>query len=285
MKPRILLLFLSVFYLFANGLQAQQKVIDIDLWPNGLPNTNGVDHLPFDEENHNYKPSIKVFLPDSENVTGRTVLALPGGGYHGLAYHHEGYDWADFFNEQGIALAVLKYRMPHGNKEVPFSDVEEALRVLKSKSEEWGVNRDDIGIMGSSAGGHLASTVATKLINENRPAFQILFYPVITMDPAYTHMGSRNNLLGNNISKETEELYSNEKQITKETPRALILFSDDDKVVPPDNGIQYYLGLKQHDIPASIYIYPSGGHGWGIRDDFTYHEEMLLNIKSWLDSF
>lgn len=278
----------SLLILTAAGignLFAQKTMIDIDLWPNGLPNTNGVDHLPFDDKSHNYKPSMRVFLPDSENITGRMVLALPGGGYQSLAYHHEGYEWADFFNEQGIAFAVLKYRMPHGNKEVPFSDVEEALRILKSKSNEWGVNREDIGIMGSSAGGHLASTIATKLLNKNRPAFQILFYPVITMNTDFTHAGSRKNLLGENISKEIEVLYSNEKQITKDTPPALILFSDDDKTVPSRNGVEYYLGLKKHNIPASLYIYPSGGHGWGIRDNFTYHDELLLNIRSWLSSF
>lgn len=284
MKPGIITLLIAVQTLFAWHLNAQQ-IIEVNLWTDGLPNTNGIDHLPFDDETRNFNPSFKLFLPDADKATGRIVLALPGGGYGGLATEHEGYQWAPFFNEQGIALAVLKYRMPHGNREVPFSDVEEALRIIKANAAQWNINPDDVGIMGSSAGGHLASTVATKLRNENRPAFQILFYPVITMDTTFTHMGSRNNLLGKDVTPEIEELYSNEKQITPDTPRAIILFSDDDGAVPPANGAQYYLGLKKHNIPASLYIYPSGGHGWGIRDNFKYHDEMIANLRSWLASF
>lgn len=139
--------------------------------------------------------------------------------------------------------------------------------------------------MGSSAGGHLAATVATRSKPELQPTFQILFYPVITMDETFTHIASRDNLLGEEVSPELVVLYSNEKQVTKDTPRALILFSDDDSGVHPLNGVHYYLALKKHAIPASLYIYPSGGHGWGYRDNFRYHRELLQNIESWLVSF
>lgn len=265
--------------------QNTPTAFDVDLWPNGLPNTNGIDYLPFDDETHNYKPSIRVFLPSEELATGRAIIACPGGAYHGLAYNHEGYDWAPFFNKLGIAYVVLKYRMPKGVKEVPFSDAEEAIRMMKEKAGKWKINPDDIGIMGSSAGGHLASTVATHIKAELRPTFQILFYPVITMDKSFTHMGSHNNLLGEDASKELEDLYSNEKQVTRETPRAFIVFSDDDSGVPTPNGVHYYLALKENKVPASLYIYPSGGHGWGYRSDFKYHKEMLQNLTSWLSSF
>lgn len=265
--------------------QNNQKEFDLDLWPNGLPNTNGIDHLPFDDEVRNYKPSLRVFLPSEELSTGRVIIACPGGGYQGLAYQHEGYDWAPFFNKLGIAYVVLKYRMPKGMKEVPFSDAEEAIRVVKEMAGKWNINPNDIGIMGSSAGGHLASTIATHIKPELRPAFQVLFYPVITMDRTFTHKGSRNNLLGENISQELEDLYSNEKQVTSETPRAFIVFSDDDNVVPTPNGVYYYLALKKNNVPASLFIYPSGGHGWGCRNDFKYHKDMVQDLKSWLLSF
>lgn len=163
--------------------QNAHKPFDVDLWQGGMPNTNGRDSAPFDESKGNFKPSIRVFLPAPELSTGRVIVVCPGGGYSGLAYHHEGYDWAPYFNKQGIALVVLKYRMPKGGyKEVPFSDAEEALRVVRDSADIWNINPNDVGIMGFSAGGHLASTIATHSAFDVRPNFQILFYPVITMD-------------------------------------------------------------------------------------------------------
>lgn len=281
-----IILFISMIFStdFATA-QSTDRVFDIDLWPGGFPNTNGIDHEPFSDDARNYKPSIRVFLPAKEAATGRAIVACPGGGYHGLAYGHEGYDWAAFYNQMGIAYIVLKYRMPHGNREVPFSDAEEAMRLTRENAKDWNINPADIGIMGSSAGGHLASTVATHIKPELRPAFQVLFYPVITMNKSFTHMGSHDNLLSKEATKQLEDDYSNELQVTSATPRALILFSDDDGAVPTKNGVLYYLALKAAGVPASLYIYPSGGHGWGNRTGFKYHEEMMLNLKSWLQSF
>ena len=263
--------------------QQNNKVFDIDLWQQGLPDSNGMDSPPFDESIGNFKPSIRVFLPDSRVATGKAVLICPGGAYVHLAYHHEGYDWAPYFNKMGIAAIVLKYRMPkRGHKEVPYSDAEEAMRLIKSHASQWNINPDDVGIMGSSAGGHLASTVAVRSTGNLRPDFQILFYPVITMDKKYTHMGSHDNLLGPGASKELEEKYSNEKQVTGNTPPAFIVYSDDDDVVAPDNGVNYYLALRKHGIPASLHIYPSGGHGWGILESFLYKNQMLNDLEVWL---
>ncbi len=180
---------------------------------------------PFDIE----QPSLRVFLPAPELATGRAVVACPGGGYSHLAVDHEGCDWAPYFNKQGIALIVLKYRMPKGDRTLPISDAEAAMKIVRDSADVWNLNPRDIGIMGSSAGGHLASTIATHAKPELRPDFQILFYPVITMDKSYTHMGSHNSLLGKDASAELEKEYSNEKQVTKETPRAFIVYSDDDK--------------------------------------------------------
>ncbi|GAE84442.1 acetyl esterase/lipase [Bacteroides reticulotermitis] len=175
--------------------------------------------------------------------------------------------------------------MPGGDRTLPISDAEAAMKTVRDSADVWNLNPHDIGIMGSSAGGHLASTIATHATSELRPDFQILFYPVITMDKSYTHRGSHDNLLGKDASEELEVQYSNEKQVTKETPRAFVVFSDDDKVVPPANGANYYLALNKLGVPSVFHVYPSGGHGWGIREGFLYKNEMLNELTSWLNSF
>ena len=230
-------------------------------------------------------PTLRVYLPDPDKATGRMVIALPGGGYQGLAVFHEGFDWAPYFLSKGIALGVLKYRMPKGNSSVPFTDVKAAFDLVKQHAAEWHVNPDDIGIMGSSAGGHLASTYATHTTGTDRPAFQILLYPVITMDETFTHAGSRKNLIGENPSKELIEKYSNEKQITKETSRAFIIFASDDKVVPPQNGFRYVESLQQSNVPVTFLLYPTGGHGFGYRETYSYHSLFLSELSKWLKGF
>lgn len=230
-------------------------------------------------------PQLKIFLPKKGTSTGRAMLILPGGGYVGLAVNHEGYDWAEYFNAKGIATAVLSYTMPNGDRSLPFNDVEKAMKLIHQHADEWNIDKNDIGIMGSSAGGHLAATYATHCKPELAPAFQILFYPVITMDKRYTHIGSHDNLLGKNATKELEDKYSNEKQVTEKTSRAIILFADKDDVVPTENGVNYYLALTRHGVPATLHIYPSGGHGFGYNKSFPYHKEMLQNLSSWLHSF
>lgn len=264
------------FMLFATATAFAAEPFDINLWPKKAPNSNGIK---------NDTARVRVFLPDARHATGRAVLVCPGGAYINLAMQHEGYDWAPLFNDMGIATIVLKYRMPHGNREVPFSDAEEAMRLIRRNAKEWNINPDDVGIMGFSAGGHLASTIATHSKDDAKPNFQILFYPVITMMPGFTHMGSHDNLLGKDPKKKIEQLYCNDLQVTRATPRACIMLSDDDHVVLPCNGVNYYTECFRHDVPASLYVYPSGGHGWGILPSFKYHIEMLLDLKAWLRSF
>ena len=276
----ILSLLLMMCMLTARG----QQQFDINLWPDGLPNSNGIDMTqPFDDSKQNFRPSIRVFLPAKDKANGMAVVCCPGGGYSHLATDHEGYDWAPFFNERGFAFVVLKYRMPHGVTEVPISDAKEALRVVRENAEKWNINPAKVGIMGSSAGGHLASTIATHSDSLTAPAFQILFYPVITFDYAYTHKGSRHGLIGTDASEEQVKLYSNELQVTKTTPPAILLLSDDDRVVPSPNSVNYYLALKKNGIPATMHIYPSGGHGWGNRTSFKYNREMLADLSAWLE--
>ena len=253
-----------------------QKGKTYNLWSAGAPNSNG---------NPTDTAQITVFLPPSERATGRAVVACPGGGYSHLAMAHEGTDWAPFFNQQGIALIVLKYRMPRGNYEVPVSDAEEAIRFVRRNAKQWHIDADQIGIMGSSAGGHLASTIATHSKGEAKPNFQILFYPVISMEQGVTHQGSRDNLLGKKPKRKLVSEYCNEQHIGHHTPRAFLALAHDDKAVPPVNSLNYYEELYANKVPASMHIYPSGGHGFGIRQSFAYHLEMMLELKAWLSSF
>ena len=252
-----------------------QRAFDVNLWDAKTPNKNGLQDTAY----------IKVFLPDAKRATGRAVVICPGGGYARLAMDHEGTQWAPFFNNMGIATIVLHYRMPNGNAKVPISDVEEALRTVRRNAKNWHINASDIGIMGFSAGGHLASTIATQSKGDAKPNFQILFYPVITMMQGYTHQGSHDNLLGYNASKKDEQKFCSDLQVTRVTPRACLLLSDDDHAVLPINSVNYYAELYRHAVPASIYVYPTGGHGWGMNTSFAYHSEMLLNLKGWLESF
>lgn len=269
------LLFAAAMLALSLNMSARQSY-EINLWPNGpaVKSSDAGDTA-----------KVKVFLPEKKSATGRAVVICPGGGYQHLAMNHEGYDWAPFFNNMGIAAIVLKYRMPHGEKDVPISDAEEAIRLVRRNAANWNINPDDVGIMGSSAGGHLASTVATHAAKDARPDFQILFYPVITMMPDITHKGSHDNLLGSNARKKDENSYSNDLHVSRMTPRAFIALSDDDRVVLPANGVNYYIELYRHDVPATLHVYPSGGHGWGNRDSFKYHNEMQLELKAWLRSF
>lgn len=255
---------------------ANNQPLTVELWPTGAPTDNG---------DANDKATLTVFLPDAKKATGRAILICPGGGYNHLAMQHEGTDWAPFFNQMGIAVAVLKYRMPHGNYRVPIQDAEEAMRTLHRNAVDWHIDTRQVGIMGFSAGGHLASTIATHGKGNTAPSFQILFYPVITMDPAFTHRGSHDNLLGKDAKKKLEREYSSDQQVTRATPRAFIALSDDDTAVLPANGANYYTECYRHDVPASLHIYPTGGHGWGIRQSFAYHFEMMLELKAWLQSF
>jgi len=264
------------------------KGIDVELWPNGTPNSNGVVYdrpMKRNDDSFDMKPGMKVALPPKGDKPTRAVIICPGGGYQALATMHEGSMWSFFFNRENIAAITLTYRLPHQHHEVPASDVYQAIRIVKEHAKEWNIDPNQIGVMGSSAGGHLASTVATHAADDVRPAFQILFYPVITMDKRYTHMGTHDHLIGKDASPEMEELYSNEKQVTEKTPRAFIVLADDDDVVPAINSAWYYAALKEHGVPANMHVYPTGGHGFGNMQSWKYNAQMLTDLQLWLDSF
>ena len=263
-------------FLLTAVMSSAQKAQEMNLWPEG-PQTSNDD--PQDQA------KVWVYLPTQDLATGRAVVCCPGGGYGHLAMNHEGHDWAGFFTGQVIALIVVKYRMPHQHYTVPQEDADEAIRLVRRHASEWNINPKDVGIMGFSAGGHLASTVATHSTGDAAPNFQILFYPVVSMEQGTTHQGSRDNLLGKNPKRRLINEYCNEQHVNKHTPRAFIALAHDDRAVSPVNSTAYYEALYSHGIPASMHIYPSGGHGFGIRQTFPYHFEMMLDLKAWLRSF
>ena len=275
MKTKRLLLAAALLLGSATTALAQRPQI-LNLWPSQPA-------VASDDDKDTAK--VEVYLPREKVATGRAVVICPGGGYQTLAMDSEGRDWASFFNNMGIATIVLKYRMPNGNKQVPISDAEEALKLVRRNAAEWRIKPNEVGIMGASAGGHLASVVATKATGDAKPDFQILLYPVITMQPGITHRGSRERFLGKNPSKADEREYSTDLQVTRATPRAWIALSDDDRTVMPINGVNYYAQLYRHDVPASLHVYPGGRHGWGRKQTFKYNLEMELDLKAWLQSF
>lgn len=280
------LLLIAAMIIASMGAKAQsvpEPTQEIHIWPNGAPTSNGLsgEEKEYGDHVSNVTDPI-LWVYQAKNPNGLAVLACPGGGYVDVWYLHEGKMMADFYNEMGVTLAVLKYRLPNGNKEVPLDDVQQAMHILRSHSNDWNIKK--LGIQGCSAGGHLAAMASTHYTNaENRPDFQILFYPVITLDPSFTHMGSHEFLLGKKASKKTIAEFSNEKCVTPNTPPALILTSSDDDLVPIKNSIEYFNALKANGVKASMHLYPEGGHGWGWRDGFKYKKQAGEEIRLWIE--
>lgn len=229
-------------------------------------------------------PTVTVFRAPADKANGTAVVICPGGGYGFLADDHEGKQVAEFFNGIGVTAFVLKYRIvgkdrPGPLHPAPLEDVQRALRLVRHKAADYGVNPARVGIMGFSAGGHLASSAATHfdkggLKNDDnvekqscRPDFAVLAYPVISMEPGVTHGGSRNNLLGVNPDAKLVELMSNDKQVTKDTPPTFIFHTSEDKAVLPENAVRFYLACKAAGVPVELHIYEKGRHGVGLGRD------------------
>ena len=225
-------------------------------------------------------PTIEVYLPTKQIATGKAVVIFPGGGYGILAYDWEGTDFAKWLNAQGIAGIVVKYRLPKSEsltdpKEVPLLDAQRAMRLARHHAAEWSIDPAKIGVMGFSAGGHLASTISTQYNNEvdrpkdaidalsARPDFSILVYPVISFRDASAHSGSRSALIGENASQELMDRFSGELNVNTETPPTFLVHAQDDKGVPIENSLLYYQALHKNGVKASLHIYPTGSHGFG----------------------
>ncbi|MBQ8424290.1 MAG: alpha/beta hydrolase [Coprobacter sp.] len=262
-----------------------QRSFTIAVWPDGAAEDNGIvaeEKIENGRQLNTKTAELFVYLPEKKVNTGVAVVICPGGGYARQAMEHEGSQFAEMLQKKGVAGIILKYRLPNGHHNIPLTDAQEAVRIVRANAEKWGIDPQRVGVSGFSAGGHLASTLGTHFDEASRPDFMLLFYPVVTMGQ-YTHKGSRDNLLGaEKNNKSLLWLYSNELQITPDTPPALFLLSDDDAAVPPANSVQMYLAMKELGIPASMHIFPGGGHGWGCRETFAYHNEWQELMWRWL---
>jgi acetyl esterase/lipase len=288
MKSIFALLFLlSTTHTFSQSMK-------INLWPEGnipLSIKNNLQEQAISTDivriGKVQVPQIEVYLPNKRSVTGQAVIICPGGGYSILAYDWEGTDVAKLLNAHGIAAIVLKYRLPDSLSstapdQVPLMDAKQAMRIVREKAASWNINPNKIGIMGFSAGGHLASTLSTHFEEETKPNFSILIYPVISMDKSIAHMGSRNNLIGKQPSEEMAKLYSNELQVTANTPPTFLIHATDDQSVPVENSLLYYQALKKNKVPTEMHIYPAGGHGFGLANGNRSLESWPVLLIEWM---
>ena len=281
--------------------------IQMPLWTSEVPNRLESNQKEQQElrdilwVTHVQTPDISVFLPSKRHATGQAVLICPGGGYSGLAYNWEGTDIARWLNSKGIAGIVLKYRLPSAESQpiprlAPLQDAKQAIRVVRQHAEKWNIDPGQVGVMGFSAGGHLASTLGThyndaesnvaneQAVTSARPDFMILVYPVISMMDDITHQGSRNNLIGDDPSAELIQAYSNELRVNKQTPPTFLIHSADDQAVPVSNSLRFYQALMQNNVPAEMHLYPHGGHGYSLSVDDGHLIQWTEILCLWLGS-
>lgn len=259
------------------------------LWPDRAPSAKGDDSAKD-------KPAITIYSPSKDTINGTAVIICPGGGYGNLAMDHERHDIAIWLNSLGVTGIVLEYRMSRGGytHPIPLQDAQRAIRTVRSRAKELHLNPSRIGIMGFSAGGHLAATAGTHFDKGNqeatdpldkvscRPDFMILCYPVIAFGEPYAHKGSQRNLIGNNPPDELVSSLSNEKQVTKDTPPTFLFHTDEDRDVLPENSVTFYLALHKAGVPAELHIYRKGAHGLGLASDIQRTVDWSTACERWL---
>jgi acetyl esterase/lipase len=259
----------------------------IPLWPEGPPGVAKDAPGP--------RPTLTLYRPSPDKATGAAVVVCPGGGYGGLA-DHEGRPIAEWLNGLGVTAVVLKYRLaPQSHHPAMLQDAARAIRTVRANAETWKVAPNRVGVLGFSAGGHLASTIATHFDPgdpnatdpvekySSRPDRAILIYPVITLTAPYTHNGSKRNLLGESPSQELTESLSNELQVSKETPPTFLVHTDEDTIVPPENSLLFALALRKAKVPVELHLFEKGPHGLGLgRPGFAFSEWPQLCAK-WLE--
>ena len=271
--------FLLITLLLVSAMASGQTVIK--LWPDGVPDSNGLSGPENVMEGGRIgnisDPELLVFPAAEPN--GVAVIMCPGGGYNYVAAKHEGTDMAEWFNSQGITFAVLKYRMPNGHASVPLTDAQRAITLMRSHADEWGFTK--LGIMGGSAGGHLAASASVHFTARTRPDFQILLYPVITFVDRVTP-GGKNMLFDMYPDEEEVYYFCCEEFVAPNCPPAIIFHSEDDPTVPVSESKMYAERLEECGVPVKLVIFPDGGHGWGFKDEFSHKEEFKAALGEWL---
>ena len=259
----------------------------IVIWDNNkAPHSNGLKGEAYDSQPYRLvnttKAVLYVYHADPAKATGQAVVICPGGGYAKLSMDQEGYMMAQWLAKNGITAFVLEYRLPNAHKEVPLEDTVEAIRIVRKKAKKWGIDPAKVGVMGFSAGGHLAASASNIPPVEDRPNFSILFYPVVIANHYTSHVGSFRNLLGKGFVQADADEFSMEKLASRNTPPTILLLSDDDRTVPAAGAAMYYAALRYHGVKAAMYVFPSGGHGWGNYDTFSYQKEWQHLLLRWL---
>jgi acetyl esterase/lipase len=286
-RTALFFIFISMTLTTVNAADSHKVEL---LWPDGAPGAKGTEDGD--------KPSLTIYLPPTEKATGTAVVICPGGGYGHLAMDHEGHQIAQWLNSFGVAGFILKYR--HHNSgagyghPAPLQDAQRAVRMVRARAKEWGVDPGRIGILGFSAGGHLASSAGTHFQNRYsdikdsidrvscRPDFMVLVYPVISLTKWCAHSGSRRNLLGQNPDKELVENLSNELQVTPDTPPTFLVHTSGDKGVPSENSIYFYLALRKAKVPAEMHIYEKGRHGFGLGQQHGAVSSWPRRCQDWM---
>jgi acetyl esterase/lipase len=299
---KISLLFILSFIFFMAKAQQILPLYGTDRIPNSRP-TADLEKSETGDRPYQISvslvshPTLTVYLPSKEKSNGTAVIICPGGGYSHLAMGHEGIEIALRLNDMGIAAFVLKYRLPNDETMLdkttgPLQDAQRAIQLVRQRAKDWGVNPGHIGIMGFSAGGHLASTAGThfdRVLIDNkdkvslRPDFMILLYPVISFSDSIGHRGSRDCLLGKNPAPAAILEYSNELKVTEHTPPAFIVHAQDDQTVPVENSLHFYEALVRKKVPSELLIYPKGGHGYGLHNTTT-SDQWLDRLRNWMES-
>lgn len=270
------------------GLWAIEPARTILLYPDGASDSNGytAEDEFVKEGTKIFKtsvPRLDLYLPDGKG-SFPVLLVCPGGAYEFTSTGNEGIDVANFFVPRGYAIAVLKYRMPNGHENIPLADALQAMRLLRRNAAEWHLQAAKIGVMGFSAGGHLAASLLTKFADaETRPDYGILVYPVISMEQDITHQWSCQQLLGEHPTPQQRQNWSTEQQVTTATPPCLIVACQDDQTVKVKNSLLFYEALTDKNIPSSLVIVPIGGHGWGFQRHFPDRERIDQAIISFMN--
>lgn len=280
-----LLLLVAAMPALAQQYQFGQDMY-VKIWDDkDAPHSN---HITARETNRNNtifnttSTELYIFKANPEKATGHAFVVIPGGGYGCVCISYEGFMVGKWLAEQGITAAVLKYRLPNGHSEVPLEDAVEALRTVRRMSGELGINPKKVGVMGSSAGGHLAAYASTLAPEEDKPNFTVLFYPVITSQEDVTHRDTFLNLVGRKSSDYERAFFSLDTRVTRTTPPAIIFHSDGDRVVPSVSASRYYNALKKHGIKAELHIYPNGWHGWVMHKEYEQYDKWQRSLLEWI---